>query len=93
MISVLICFCPFFQNSLLLGQLLSYFHSIVELPTSRAASFLYVQPLLVLGIAWVWLGEWPSVLALIGGALVLAGVIVVNARRQGVAEISPLRFR
>jgi drug/metabolite transporter (DMT)-like permease len=68
-------------------------YALTHLPASRAASFLYVQPLLVLGIAWIWLGEWPSVLALVGGVLVLAGVMVVNARRQGSAAASPRRFR
>src|SRR5262249_55898185 len=68
-------------------------YALTHLPASRAASFLYLQPLLVLGIAWVWLGEWPSVLALCGGVLVLAGVMVVNARRQVVTDVSPRRFR
>jgi drug/metabolite transporter (DMT)-like permease len=70
----------------------SWAYALAHIPASRAASFLYLQPLLVLGIAWIWLGEWPSVLALSGGVLVLAGVVVVNARGQGLAEASPLRF-
>jgi hypothetical protein len=65
-------------------------YALTQLPASRAASFLYLQPLLVLGIAWVWLGEWPSVLALCGGVLVLAGVMAVNARGQGFAVPAPL---
>jgi drug/metabolite transporter (DMT)-like permease len=68
-------------------------YTLTHLPASRAASFLYLQPLLVLFIAWVWLGEWPSVVALGGGVLVLAGVMVVNVRRQGFAAASPRRFR
>ena len=72
---------------------ITWAYALAHIPASRAASLLYLQPLLVLGIAWVWLGEWPSVLELCGGVLVLAGVMVVNARRQGFAEASPLRFR
>lgn len=67
-------------------------YALTHIPASRAASFLYLQPLLVLGIAWIWLGELPSVLALSGGVLVLAGVMVVNARGHGFAEATPLRF-
>jgi drug/metabolite transporter (DMT)-like permease len=59
---------------------------------SRAASFLYLQPLLALGIAWVWLGELPPLLALLGGVLVLSGVKVVNARRRGAAAVSPVTY-
>ncbi len=55
-------------------------YALASIPASRAASFLYLQPLLALGIGWVWLGEWPPVLSLLGGVLVLAGVMVVNAR-------------
>jgi drug/metabolite transporter (DMT)-like permease len=70
---------------------ITWAYALTHLPASTAASFLYVQPLLVLGIAWVWLGEWPSWLSLVGGVLVLIGVIVVNARRQGFVKASHLR--
>lgn len=60
---------------------ITWAYALAHIPASRTASFLYLQPLLVLGIAWVWLGELPSVLSLSGGVLVLAGVMVVNARR------------
>lgn len=70
----------------------SWAYALAHIPASRAASFLYLVPLLALGIAWVWLGELPPVLALLGGALVLAGVMVVNARGHRFAEASPLRF-
>lgn len=53
-----------------------------RVPAARAGSFLYLVPALALLFGWVWLGEVPSPLSLLGGALVLAGVIVVNWRRK-----------
>jgi drug/metabolite transporter (DMT)-like permease len=61
--------------------------ALAHLPASRAASFLYVVPVVALTIAWVWLGEIPSILALLGGVLVIAGVITVN--RRGHATPTP----
>lgn len=51
-----------------------------QMETSRAGSFLAITPIAALGIAWLWLGEIPQTLALIGGVITLAGVIVVNRR-------------
>jgi drug/metabolite transporter (DMT)-like permease len=53
-----------------------------RLAGSTAASFLYLIPLIAIGIAWLWLSEVPGVLALWGGLFVLAGVILVNLARS-----------
>ena len=55
-------------------------YALARTPASTAASFLYLVPVLALGLAWVWLGELPPALALLGGVLVLAGVVIVNTR-------------
>ncbi len=49
---------------------------------SRTASFLYLIPLIVTLVAWVWLGERPPLLSLFGGGMVLLGVLVVNTRQK-----------
>ena len=59
---------------------------LAHLPASTAASFIYLVPAFALVIALIWLGEVPSLIAVFGGLLVIAGVIVVNllgrVRRQ-----------
>lgn len=59
-------------------------HALSRMPASVLAPFLNFQPVNAAIIAWFWLGEIPSTLAIIGGTISLAGVAIVNAR--GVAE-------
>lgn len=56
----------------------SWSYVLSQIPASKAASFIYfVAPVTVL-IGWLWLGEVPTVLSLLGGAIALSGVVVVN---------------
>jgi drug/metabolite transporter (DMT)-like permease len=48
-------------------------------PASKVSSFLYVQPLVASAIAWLWLGQVPSVLTGIGGLLAVGGVVLTVA--------------
>ncbi|RVB97703.1 DMT family transporter, partial [Mesorhizobium sp. M7A.F.Ca.CA.002.15.2.1] len=55
--------------------------ALSRLPAARASNFLYlVSPMSAL-IGFFWLGEVPTLLGIIGGALALGGVIVVNLKR------------
>ncbi len=49
-----------------------------KLSVARAVSFLYLVPIIAVIIAWFWLKETPKILSLIGGAIALAGVVIVN---------------
>jgi drug/metabolite transporter (DMT)-like permease len=53
---------------------------------SRAATALFLVPGVSLAISWAWLGEVPTLLSLVGGALALAGLGLVRK-----ADASPGR--
>lgn len=59
-------------------------YALSRMPASALATFLYAQPVNAIVIAWIWLGELPSALAVIGGVISLAGVVAVNVK--GIAE-------
>ena len=56
----------------------TYAYTFSRMPASRAVSFLYLIPVVAYLIAWVWLGEVPAVLSVVGGGVALSGVVIVN---------------
>ncbi|RAQ97561.1 DMT family transporter [Thermogemmatispora tikiterensis] len=54
--------------------------TLARLPASLATSFLNISPLLALAISWLWLHEVPTLLEVLGGLVVIAGVLLVNTR-------------
>lgn len=54
--------------------------ALSRMPASLLSSFLYLSPVLASFIAWVWLGELPTPLTLVGGAIAILGVILVQTK-------------
>lgn len=58
---------------------------------SRVSSFIYLSPPIAIVIGWVWLHEVPGAMVLAGGAVVIGGVVLANARRRPAAPaVAPL---
>lgn len=55
-------------------------YALSGMPASTTASFLYAQPVLASLVAWVVQKAVPSTVTMIGGALALAGVIIVQTK-------------
>jgi len=60
-------------------------HALGHLPASFSALAILIEPLTAALLGWVWLGEALGVLQAIGGAIVVAGIIV--ARRASGARV------
>ncbi len=55
-------------------------YALSRMPASRLATTLYIAPVLAIAIAWLWIGEIPTILSLLGGAITLAGVVLTNTK-------------
>jgi drug/metabolite transporter (DMT)-like permease len=58
-------------------------YALSRTTAGRMASASYMVPPLAVLMGWTTLGETPATLALVGGAVVLAGVLVAQRRRRG----------
>ena len=61
--------------------------AIQRASVSKVTSFIYFSTPIALLISWLWLGERPGPLTLIGAAIVIAGVILTNTRRRASPEV------
>jgi len=55
--------------------------ALSRLPASRASNFMYCVPPVATLLGFLWLGEVPTPLGAVGGAMALIGVAIVNWRR------------
>lgn len=56
----------------------TYSIMLSKFPASRASNFLYSVPPISTLLGFLWLGEVPGLMAILGGAMALAGVVIVN---------------
>ncbi|MDJ0377447.1 DMT family transporter [Cryobacterium sp. PH31-L1] len=55
-------------------------YAVARLPLVASTSLLYLVPPVAVLIAFIWLGELPLVAELVGGAVVIAGVVLMSLR-------------
>jgi len=63
------------------GGYVAWSYALKEMPASQASNYLYFMPIIATMIGWVWLGEVPTLMSLMGGVIALLGVWIVNRRR------------
>jgi drug/metabolite transporter (DMT)-like permease len=57
-------------------------YALARMPASLMTTFLYLSPVLAALIAWVWRGEVPTALTILGGVVAIIGVILVQTWGQ-----------
>jgi drug/metabolite transporter (DMT)-like permease len=65
----------------------SWNFALSRAPAAKVSSFLYVQPLVASAIAWLWLGQTPSLLTAIGGSLAIGGVVLTAGSSRPAAVV------
>jgi drug/metabolite transporter (DMT)-like permease len=67
-------------------------YALSKADVSRVTSTLNLSPILALLIAFLWLGEIPSAIAIVGGAITVSGVVILNTlgKRRAVRTKAPL---
>lgn len=68
---------------------LTWTFALSRVGASTTTSFLYVSPVFAILIAWIWLGELPQLVTLLGGAVAIAGVVLVNTLGRPKAPATP----
>jgi drug/metabolite transporter (DMT)-like permease len=56
-------------------------------PAPLVTSFLYLVPVVALLLSWWWLGEVPSSLTVVGGAVAVAGLLLVQRSKRRAASV------
>ena len=60
-------------------------YATARIPVARTTAFLYCVPPIATLIGWLALGERPASLGVVGGAIAISGVALVNVKRRAAA--------
>ena len=52
--------------------------ALARTSVARGTVALYLVPVVAMGLSWVWLGERPTALAVLGGGIAIGGVVLVR---------------
>ena len=64
-------------------------YALSKARASTVTSALYLNPILAIVIAWIWLGEFPKPIAIVGGLAAIAGVVIVSVWGKARAPSAP----
>lgn len=65
---------------------ITWTYALSRTSASRLASFQYLIPALAIVVAWLWRGETPLPLALVGGVVSTLGVVLVNSKDRRIGR-------
>lgn len=57
--------------------------SLRHIPATRASILAMLEPVVATAVAWAWLGESLGAPQIVGGAIVLAGIVLAQTAREG----------
>jgi drug/metabolite transporter (DMT)-like permease len=71
---------------------MAFAYATVRMPASQVMTVMYVTPPITMLIACIYPDqrEWPTALSILGGALAIAGVAVVNTARKETAPVKAI---
>jgi drug/metabolite transporter (DMT)-like permease len=58
-------------------------YALSKVPASILTSILNISPVPTIIIAWIWLDELPTALAIMGGVIAIVGIVIVNRYGYG----------
>jgi drug/metabolite transporter (DMT)-like permease len=69
---------------------IAFAYAAARMPASQVMTFMYLVPALAMIISWAYLKEVPTALSLLGGALAIAGVAIVNTAKRDMTTPAPV---
>ena len=70
---------------------MTWFYGLARLSAPHAVAFLYLVPPVSIFIAWIWLGERPTAITILGGMVATIGVAIVKSGDAIAAALTPAR--